>query len=576
MATPAHAVRSIDTPARHAEGVYLAAQRNTSVGGADEVSTSWKRSANNHGVNPDSSEAPRILMSHELKELREPLDQLILSAQEEIDRLYKVVREAGYTLLFCNTAGVAVEHRGDESDASRFKYWGTWLGGIWSEALEGTNGIGTCIAEERPVTVHRGQHYRSRHINLSCSGAPIFDVDGRLVAVLDVSAIDPDRSERAHALTGALTVASARTIEERFFREQFRRDWIVAIARAEDGAGSLLLAIDSSQRIIGADRAARTTLLLDDRRLQAGISLWSIFEQDRRLFRRRDTADIPTRLVIAGSDETWPALVTPPERASGAWQNTASIALHTRPRFDLLASTKQREPASQARRSATERHAACQRICRNPFERERRSRGAGRGCRIVGVSFRATVQTIGRCHAALLPRAEAGRARSGDAGSQRSFAGGDRARDGFFGPKPLCTPFPSDDRDHPGAVPLVAALTLVGHQWIVERLADPQQSWIIWIEADCKAEFPAQLQHRSVLGQHLADQFINPLMPRHLDQPRHQQVTQPAPFPVAAHGNGVFGGAVVRISGKTRNSERLLGMIGEGDQRHFAVIVDMR
>ena len=349
MATPAHAVRSIDTPARHAEGVYLVAQRNTSVGGADEVSTSWKRSANNHGVNPDSSEAPRILMSHELKELREPLDQLILSAQEEIDRLYKVVREAGYTLLFCNTAGVAVEHRGDESDASRFKYWGTWLGGIWSEALEGTNGIGTCIAEERPVTVHRGQHYRSRHINLSCSGAPIFDVDGRLIAVLDVSAIDPDRSERAHALTGALTVASARAIEERFFREQFRREWIVAVAPPDEGATGMLLAVDGSQRVVGANRTARTSLLLDDRALRAGVSLWNLFEQDRALFRRKDTSDIPTLLVIAGSDETRPALVTPPERASGVWQSTTSIDLHTRPRSDLLANMRQFPPAPQTR-----------------------------------------------------------------------------------------------------------------------------------------------------------------------------------------------------------------------------------
>src|SRR5215472_13536833 len=331
MATSAHAVRSIDTPARHAEGVYLVAQRNTSVGGADEVSTSWKRSANNHGVDSGSTEAPRILTSHEVREIREPLDELILSAQEEIDRLYHVVREAGYTLLFCNSAGVAVEHRGDESDASRFRYWGTWLGGVWSEALEGTNGIGTCIAEERPVTVHRGQHYRSRHINLSCSGAPIFDVDGRLIAVLDVSAIDPERSERAHALTGALTVASARAIEERFFREQFRREWIVAVAPPDDGAPGILLAADGDQHIVGANRAARALLILDDRRLEAGVSLWSIFEQDRVLFRRTDATDIPTRLVVAGSDETWPAVVTPPERIAGTWQTTESIALHARP-----------------------------------------------------------------------------------------------------------------------------------------------------------------------------------------------------------------------------------------------------
>ena len=81
-------------PVRHAEHVLSVAQGDTPSGRIEEVSTSWRRSANEHGVNPDSGEAPRILMSGELKPLREPLDQLIFSAQEEIDRLYKVVREA--------------------------------------------------------------------------------------------------------------------------------------------------------------------------------------------------------------------------------------------------------------------------------------------------------------------------------------------------------------------------------------------------------------------------------------------------------------------------------------------------
>jgi AraC-like DNA-binding protein len=340
---------SIEMPVRHAEHVLLVAQGDTSASGIEKVSTSWERSANKHGVNPDSSEAPRILTSHELKQLREPLDQLVFSAQEEIDRLYKVVREAGYTLLFCDTAGIAIEHRGDETDASRFKYWGTWLGGVWSEAIEGTNGIGTCIAEERPVTVHRNQHFRSRHTDLSCSAAPVFDVDGSLMAVLDVSAIDPERSERAHALTGALTANSARAIEERFFRERFRQGWIVAVASSEEGATGILLAVDNNQRIVGANRTARTSLLLDDYRLRTGVSLWTIFERDPGLFRRKDAADIPTQLIVAGSDETWPAVVTPPESGRAAWQQAGSDTLHTRPRLDSLATLRQRAPPSPAR-----------------------------------------------------------------------------------------------------------------------------------------------------------------------------------------------------------------------------------
>src|SRR5580693_6985312 len=278
MASSVRPADSIRTFAQHAELVYSVAEGATPALDMEPLSTSWRRSATRYGVDPADGGAPRILTSGELKGFREPLGKLIFSAQEEIDRLYKVVREAGYTILFCDTAGVAIEHRGEDVEASGFEYWGTWLGGVWSEEIEGTNGIGTCIAEERPVTVHRSQHFRSRHIDLSCSGAPVFDVDGRLMAVLDVSAIDPELSERAHALTGALTVSSARAIASRLFRERFRRDWIVAVSPLEDGEPGMLLAVDGNQRIVGADRAARTSLLLDDQKLRTGISLWGFFE----------------------------------------------------------------------------------------------------------------------------------------------------------------------------------------------------------------------------------------------------------------------------------------------------------
>jgi AraC-like DNA-binding protein len=348
MGRSGHSVSLIHTAAQHAECVYSVAEGTAPSPDIEEVSSSWQRSANKYGVDPVDGKAPRILTSHELKNLREPLGKLIFSAQEEIGRLYKVVRQAGYTILFCDTAGVAVEHRGDDAEASQFEYWGTWLGGVWSEDIEGTNGIGTCIVEERPVTVHRSQHFRSRNMNLSCSGAPIFGVDGSLMAVLDVSAIDPGRSEQAHALTGALTVNSARAIEERFFRQHFDHEWIVAVAPPEEGASGMLLAVDGNQRVVGANRDARTSLLLDDRGLQAGVSLWTIFERDLDLFRGKNTTDVATRLVIAGGSESRSVLVTPPVQALVAWRNAAHVALHARPRLDVISTLGKMSPTPQA------------------------------------------------------------------------------------------------------------------------------------------------------------------------------------------------------------------------------------
>jgi transcriptional regulator of acetoin/glycerol metabolism len=329
--------KPVTTPTQHTEHVHALAEVSTSPSSvADKVLSSWRRCARQYGVNPGSNDAPRILTAEELHDVRQPLEELIFSAREEMDRLYKVVREAGYTSLLCDRGGVAVDHRGENAKAKEFRYWGTWLGGVWAEQIEGTNGIGTCIAEERPITVHRTEHFRSRHMNLSCSGAPIFDVDGTLIAVLDVSAVDPELSEHAHALTGALTVSSARTISERFFRECFHRQWIVAIALPGPASSGMLLAVDDDQRLIGADRLARATFLLDDRKLQQGAGLWTIFERNRELFRRKNGTDFAVRLITAGGDESYAALVTAPEGTINARHDPAIAALHARPRLDLL------------------------------------------------------------------------------------------------------------------------------------------------------------------------------------------------------------------------------------------------
>jgi AraC-like DNA-binding protein len=345
MGTLDRSVSSLRHVAGHAEQVHLVTEGAPSPPGIEEVSSSWQRSAKQHGVDPVDNSPPRILTHDELKDFRGPLDNLIFSAQEEIDQLYKVVREAGYAILLCDNAGVAVEHRGESAQANEFEYWGTWLGGVWSETAEGTNGIGTCIVEERPVTIHKGQHFRSRHIDLSCSGAPVFGADGRLIAVLDVSAIDPELSERAHALTGALTTKSARAIEERFFREQFHREWIVAVVPPEGQSISMLLAVNDDQRIVGVNRAARRALLLDDRGLQADLSLWKFFERNLDLFRRKNGTDIYTTLLIAGSNDSCPALVTPPNQTTG---NPANMNAHTRPRLDSIGTLMKLAPPTQA------------------------------------------------------------------------------------------------------------------------------------------------------------------------------------------------------------------------------------
>src|SRR5260221_11807590 len=152
MALPERSASSLDTIGGHAEHVCSVAEGARPPLGIQAVSSSWQRSAKKHGLDPLDSKAPRVLTSAELKHFREPLDKLISSAQEELDELYKVVREAGYAVLLCDSSGVAVAHRGEDALASQFQYWGTWLGGGWAEEVEGPNGIGTRLPGKRAGT----------------------------------------------------------------------------------------------------------------------------------------------------------------------------------------------------------------------------------------------------------------------------------------------------------------------------------------------------------------------------------------------------------------------------------------
>jgi AraC-like DNA-binding protein len=321
----------------HVDCIDLAVRKGALVPGVEEVVASWRRCLTAHHLDPEIQAAPHIITEKEIKDSREPLRNFILQAQEELDRLYAIVGPQQYVVLLCDGDGIAIHHRGDESSADAYKDCGIWLGGVWSEQIEGTNGIGTCITDQRPVIVHRGQHFRTRHIDLSCAGAPIFDPMGRLAAVLDTSSMNPQTTEQSLSLVMGVTKVSARGIEERIFREHFRHAWNIAAAPCGDSDVALLIAVDNDQRIVGLDHIARRVFSLNDELLNRGVGLATIFEYDSSIFRCKRMQDVAARLLRAGTDDPWNVLITPPACRMSGWCSPADALVHSRPRFGMLA-----------------------------------------------------------------------------------------------------------------------------------------------------------------------------------------------------------------------------------------------
>jgi len=264
----------------HAAHIETALATGSAV--RDAVVASWQRSKNLHHLDPRRSLPPERLSAHELSQARLRLGSLLKTAQASLDKLYRAVGNAGCCVLLADKNGIPVARRGARADDRIFDEWGLWTGAIWSEGSEGTNGIGTCIVEERPLTVHKDQHFHSKNIDMSCTAAPIFDHEGKLLAAVDVSSCRADLTAGFSNLISMGVINAAQAIETAHFRQCFSTSRLLLAAPANqiESTGPALIAVDRDDLVIGATRQARRLYGLADRDMKDPMPLSTLFGQE--------------------------------------------------------------------------------------------------------------------------------------------------------------------------------------------------------------------------------------------------------------------------------------------------------
>ncbi len=228
----------------------------SSAAARSRLAASWRRSFDKHGLDPGEARAPERVEEGNLRIRREALDRFMTVAGPRLDQLYSLVGTSGCAVLLTDADGVVLDQRISESDAPVFAQWGLATGADWSEAREGTNGIGTCLTEQRRVIIHRDEHFYARNTAMSCIDAPIHGPDGQIVGALDVSSARVDQTEGFNRLIAAQVAQTARSIEEAHFRAAFTNARIV-VAESDDAEAATLLAIDNHDLVVGATREAR-------------------------------------------------------------------------------------------------------------------------------------------------------------------------------------------------------------------------------------------------------------------------------------------------------------------------------
>lgn len=253
--------------ASHADRVAeIVASRSAAA--RSPVAASWVRSFHKYGLEPDAPGGMGRLTQSEIDEHCDAIGRIFNVSQTTMDQLHASLGLAGCSVLLCDAAGIILDQRFRAGDQKDFESAGLATGTDWSEKGQGTNGIGTAIAEGRPVHILKDQHYRTHNTSMICLGAPIFGETGKLAAVLDVSSCRGDLDAAFVALIAQTVESAAARIEADHFCQAFSRSRILR-GDGDGQQGPVLLAVDGDDLVIGATRGARMRYGLDDETLLA-------------------------------------------------------------------------------------------------------------------------------------------------------------------------------------------------------------------------------------------------------------------------------------------------------------------
>ena len=196
-----------------------------------------------------------VVTTPKLREACERNSRLIAHAQGIMEHVYEQIRASDSLVMLSDARGMLIHRVGDPEFVTRAQKVSLQPGAIWDESLRGTNAIGTALVEQSPVEILGGEHFLGLNSFLTCSAAPIFDPQGRMVGAIDISG--DYRTYQRHTL--GLVRLSAQLLEKRLFESEYARELQLSFHPRPEHVGSMqegLLAVSCDGCLLGINPVA--------------------------------------------------------------------------------------------------------------------------------------------------------------------------------------------------------------------------------------------------------------------------------------------------------------------------------
>ena len=246
------------------------------------IAQSWARC---RALGHDPKRGPAVVVV-ERKELERRVARnrdLLTVAVPILNELQALVKDLGFLTLLTDSDGVILEMLPGGELRGAGTEGNLRAGGMWGEEQAGTGAIGLALRHGQPVQVVGCEHFFEEAHDMTCSAAPIFNHDNRLIGILNLSG----PREEAHLHTLGIVVVASKAITNQLRIEEDRRQiWLAneylrtVINSVSDG----VVAIDSNGFIkeINSEAAnilATDTLLARGKDIQEFVGKQSLFKR---------------------------------------------------------------------------------------------------------------------------------------------------------------------------------------------------------------------------------------------------------------------------------------------------------
>lgn len=175
-----------------------------------EIYSSWKRSKE-FSIEYDKPVRFKKLDDKSTKKLIKDNSLFIQIARKHLTKIYDVIKPTGYYIFISDSRGYLLDIIMEEETRSDFERDPSLvIGASRNERYAGTNAIGTCLYEKKPMVFWGEEHYNLVHKRYTCSGAPVMGPDGSIIGAVSITGM----KERYNEHTLAIVISVCAAIED--------------------------------------------------------------------------------------------------------------------------------------------------------------------------------------------------------------------------------------------------------------------------------------------------------------------------------------------------------------------------